>query len=345
MLNITTDCDLHPSQKKLAAHVEGQLLRLAEHLRLDCNLLLYPIEPRKGGSQMQGLRVQRYEPDEIRPAILLVAQPGNNATCWLWRLQFPRNTDPQLMYARFAEAIEEGWHLVEKKNGEPVANALPKAQPVSAAASVAPVEQFDVGKVLIDNDRMQSLLHEVYSRAITSGRGRTLSYQEASDEIQSLLKCSPRAAGSILASFRHRHWISRDKRDRTVTLLASGVGVVESQSTGTAGKTDANVTVPTAPAPQMQTLEEQVTVLLHKAAEYDQCKQLVEDKQVELQRLEGELRDLEEKRRNVLASIEAVKRALKDAHARQGDVYLTAAHAEFERIKARILGSTLTPKE
>jgi|GEM_PF-5797146 len=344
MLTIETNCDQHASQKKIAPLIEEQVLRLARHLNLDGTLFLSPVEARKGGSQVQGLRAQRYEPDEVRPAVLLVAQPGNNATCWLWRVQFPRNTDPQLMYAKFAEAIEEGWHLVDKKNGESVLKA-PDAPSAPAVTSVAPAEPFDVGKVLIDNERMKLLLHDVFSRAITSGRGRTLSYQEASDEIQKMLECSPRASGSILASFRHRHWISRDKRDQTVTLLANGVGIMEKQSGVSAAKSEVDAEESTDPAPPVQTLEEQVTALLQKAVEYDQCKQLVETKQQRLQELEGELRNLDERRVVLLSLIEEVKRALKDAHTKQSDMHLTDAHAKFERIKAQILAAPFASKE
>lgn len=221
--------------KKVAPTIVQQVERLARHLGIDYELHLSPVEPRKGGANQQGLRAQRYEPDEVRPAILLLAQPGSNDTCFLWRLQLPRGTDCMLVYARMSAAIEEGWHLVEGGAREPAnqhnvvpirPDVLPPevAQPSSALAPQA----FNPLTLLTDNLLLVSLLSYVYSRVQQGGHGRTIQNGVALQEIVAQLGdgSSTRDAEKIVAVFEEREWIKQNPNGRSFTYTQAGIDVL-----------------------------------------------------------------------------------------------------------------------
>lgn len=229
--------------KKIEQTVLEQINRLASHLKFQGDLHLTAAKSYKGGSELQGLRAQRYEPDPLRPAVLLLAQPGDNKTCWMWRLQFPRGTDVQMMYGRMAIAIEEGWHLKVVAASDADKKVVPiRPATITIDAAVADVPQSysqetgpvqsagpDSADIIIDEEKMLILLSCVFGNIPSRGRGRTILSVLAIDEVIAQITSHyphypRREAGKIVEAFEERFgWIKRNKDEKKITFTDEGI--------------------------------------------------------------------------------------------------------------------------
>ncbi len=156
MPNLTITCE-QQTLRPIIPGLEKHITRLAAHIKLECELVLTPVEARKSGAHTQGLHTQAYEQNDAEPAVLLLYQSSED-NCWLWRLRFPSGTDAQLMYGRLGIAIEKGQHLVDAKkmNGHaghisPASSALFSDEQLatSAKAMERSVGQGEIANLIV----------------------------------------------------------------------------------------------------------------------------------------------------------------------------------------------------
>jgi len=223
---------------RVQAIVTSQIERLLTHLKLQGEFLLTAVEPRKGGTEQQGLRVQSYDPDTVRPAVLFVAQPGDNRTCWLWRLQLPKGTDPHLVFGHMQIAVEEGWHvddapltvvpdteLVASNDGE--GGGQEGGNKEEGVQAVTPP---NCALILADQEYLFRLLVAV-ARLIEGRSTRTTTMHQAIGEIvDEVHKDFPRReAGRILEAFDNRGWVIRDRQGRTIEFTDEALLLLSEQ--------------------------------------------------------------------------------------------------------------------
>lgn len=201
--------------------------RVLDRIGLRGEFVLCAAEPRPGNAHKQGLNIQRYDTsDATKPAILMVAQPFGNNTCWLWRLQLPRDTNPVIIFAQMSEAVEEGWHLAEQNQNQDEIERTPEVgpdQPETPAVVQAtgqgensPALQPPRGpkEILKDPVMMACILDAV----VHTGDGRSFDRANVSTCIRATIgdAYSGTSIGPILARFVKKGYVTSSDENKYV---------------------------------------------------------------------------------------------------------------------------------